>query len=337
MTHGILNLDMKPVKVELSYKTIVFTLVLLVSIWFVLQIRDILFLLFISFILMSALRPIVDWMERFKIPRIVSIFLLYTLVFGVFGASIAGIIPTLGSQSAKLFAEFPDFIRRVFPAVTLDLQGITRQIAPVGENLIKVTVGIFSNLLAMFTVMTFTFYFLLERRHLRDFLSGLLGGGLGEQVFAVLLRVEKRLSAWVLGELFLMALIGTLSYIGLVFLQIEYALPLAIFAGLLEIVPTIGPTISAIPAILVAFSQAPLLALSVGALYIIVQQIENNIVVPMVMRKSVGLPPILTILALMIGGRFAGVTGAILAVPILLTVQEIIASLPSNPTNTEKK
>jgi predicted PurR-regulated permease PerM len=277
---------------------------------------------------MSALRPIVDRLERIRIPRLVSIVLLYALVFGGFGASIAGVVPTLATQSGKLFAEFPNFIHRVFPALTLDLQGITRQIAPVGENIVKVTVGVFSNLLAMFTVMTFTFYFLLERRQLRDFLAGLLGDGMGEQMLMVLRRVEKRLSAWVLGELCLMAFIGTLSYIGLVFLQIEFALPLAIFAGLLEIVPTIGPTIAAVPAILVAFSHAPLLALSVTALYIIVQQVENNIVVPVVMRKSVGLPPVMTILALMIGGRFAGVTGAILAVPILLTIQEVISSLP---------
>lgn len=331
------KVTMAPMKVEVSHKTIIFTLILLASIWFILQIRDILFLLFISFILMSALRPIVDWLERYKIPRIVSIFILYTLVFGVFGASIASVVPALAAQSGKLFAEIPTFIQRVFPAFTLDVQGITRQIAPVGENLVKVTLGVFSNLLAMFTVMTFTFYFLLERRHLRDFLSGLLGGGLGEHVFAILLRVEKRLGAWVLGELFLMAFIGTLVYIGLFFLRIEFALPLAIMAGILEIVPTIGPTISAVPAILVALAHSPFLALSVTALYIIVQQIENNIVVPMVMQKSVGLPPILTILALMIGGRFAGVTGAVLAVPILITIQEIVASFPNNPSETVKK
>lgn len=320
---------MTPMKVEVSHKTIVFTLILLASIWFILQIRDILFLLFISFILMSALRPIVDWLEQYRIPRVVSIFVLYMLVFGVFGASIAGVVPALAAQSGKLFSEIPVFMERVFPAFSLDVEGITRQIAPVGENLVKVTLGVFSNLIAMFTVMTFTFYFLLERRHLRDFLSGLFGLGMGERVFGVLLRVEKRLGAWVLGQLFLMALIGTVVYIGLFFLQIEFALPLAIMAGLLEIVPTIGPTISAIPAILVAFSHSPLLALSVTALYIIVQQLENNIVVPMVMKKSVGLSPVLTILALMIGGRFAGVTGAILAVPILLTIQEIVASFPS--------
>lgn len=320
---------MAPMKVEVSHKTILFTLIVLASIWFILQIRDILFLLFISFILMSALRPIVDWLEYRKIPRIISIFLLYLLVFGVFGASIASVIPALATQSGKLFTEIPIFLSRVFPSFSFDVQGITRQIAPVGENLVKVTLGVFSNLLAVFTVMTFTFYFLLERRNLRDFLGGLLGQGMGEYIFAILLRVEKRLGAWVLGELSLMAFIGTLSYVGLFFLQIEFALPLAIMAGLLEIVPTIGPTISAVPAILVAFAHSPLLALSVTALYIIVQQVENNIVVPMVMRKSVGLPPILTILALMIGGRFAGVTGAILAVPILLTIQEIVASLPS--------
>lgn len=328
---------MAPVKVELSYKTIIFTLILLVSVWFVLQIRDILFLLFISFILMSALRPLVDWFEQYKIPRIISIFLLYLLVFGVFGASIAGVIPTLVAQSGKLFLEFPQFVKQIFPAFSFDIQGIMRQIAPVGENLVQVTVSVFTNLLAMFTVMTFTFYFLLERRHLRDFLSGLLGSGMGEVVFDVLLRVEKRLSAWVLGELVLMVFIGALSYLGLYFLQIEFALPLAIFAGLLEIIPTIGPTISAIPAILVAFSHSPLLALSVTALYIIVQQLENNIIVPMVMKRSVGLPPVLTILALMMGARFAGVTGAILAVPILITVQEIIASLPSNGSSMIKK
>ena len=317
-----------PPKIEISHRTIIFTLMLIAGIWLLLQIRDILFLLFISFILMSALRPIVDGMEKLRIPRVLSIFLMYGLVFGGLGAGLASMIPTLSVQSAKLFTQLPDFFSRVFPYISSDVQSLIQQIAPVGENLVRVTVGLFSNMVAVLTVMTFTFYFLLERRHLRDFLAALLGQDTGERVFVVLLRIEKRLGAWVLGQLCLMIFVGLLVYGGLFFLRVEYALPLAIFAGLLEIVPTIGPIISAVPAVLVAFGSSPVLAVSVIALYIIVQQIENNLLVPLVMKQSVGLPPVLTILALMISARFGGVTGAVLAVPALLALQEIFNSVP---------
>mgnify|MGYP001583407358 FL=1 len=232
--------------------------------------------------------------------------------------------------------ELPLFINRTFPAYSIDFQSILGQIAPVGENLLKFTVNLFSNIIAILTLLTFTFYFLLERKHLQDMLIGLLGAGLGTHVFGITTRVEKRLSAWVLGQLVLMLFIGGIVYIGLFFLGIEFAIPLAVLAGLLEMVPTVGPILSAVPAILVAFSHSPVLALSVLALYIIVQQVENNILVPLIMKRSVGLSPVLTILALMIGGRFAGIAGAILAVPILLTIQEIIVSGP-NVSETKDK
>ncbi|MEK7060785.1 MAG: AI-2E family transporter [Patescibacteria group bacterium] len=323
-------------KVEISHKTIVFTLLLLASIWFILQIGDLLLLLFISFILMSGLRPLVDGLERKRVPRIIAILLIYVVVFGFLGGALAGIVPALGTQSGNFVKELPLFINRTFPAYSIDFQSILGQIAPVGENLLKFTVNLFSNIIAILTLLTFTFYFLLERKHLQDMLVGLLGAGLGTHVFGITTRVEKRLSAWVLGQLVLMLFIGSIVYIGLFFLGIEFAIPLAVLAGLLEMVPTVGPILSAIPAILVAFSHSPVLALSVLALYIVVQQVENNILVPLIMKRSVGLSPVLTILALMIGGRFAGIAGAILAVPILLTIQEIIVSGP-NASETKDK
>lgn len=323
-------MDKMPTKVEISHRTIIFTLILLAAVWVVFQIRDVLYLLFISFILMSALRPIVDGMERIRVPRVVSILILYGLVFGGLGAGIASMIPTLSTQSAKLFNQLPDVLSRVFPYISSDIQALLQQVAPVGENLVRVTLGVFSNMLAVVTVMTFTFYFLLERRHLQDFLVALLGNFTGERAFDVLLRIEKRLGSWVLGQLCLMLFVGLLVYGGLFFLRVEYALPLAILAGLLEIVPTIGPTVSAVPSVLVAFSNSPSpwLAVSVIALYIIVQQVENNILVPLIMKRSVGLPPILTIVALMIGAKFGGITGAVLAVPVLIAIQEVVNSFP---------
>ena len=93
---------------------------------------------------------------------------------------------------------------------------------------------------------------------------------------------------------------------------------------ILEIIPIIGPIISAVPSVLVALTVSPGLALAVIALYIIVQQLENNLIVPAVMRQAVGLPPLASLLALMIGGRLAGTIGIVLAVPMLLVIQTLI-------------
>lgn len=321
-------------KVEISHRTIIFTVVFILLLWVLFQIRDIVFLVFIAFILMTALRPLVDWLERVKLPRIVSILFIYTIVFGFFGVSLAGAVPTLVIQSTKFVAELPTFLEKVLPYWNIDARSLSQQIAPISENILKITVGIFSNLLTTLTVLVFTFYFLLERKKLESLLTSTMGEDAAKRIIVTLKDVESRLGAWVNGELFLMALVGVSVYFGLVLLHIDFALPLAIIAGILEIVPMIGPIASAIPAILVALTMSPFLALSVVALYFIVQQVENNIFVPLVFKKSVGFSPIVTIFSLMVGGRLAGAVGAILAVPIVLVLQVVLhAFLFPSPKN----
>ncbi|MBI2404667.1 AI-2E family transporter [Candidatus Gottesmanbacteria bacterium] len=308
-------------KIEISHRTIIFTVVLMASIWVLFQIRDILYLLFISFLVMTALRPLVEWLARFKIPRIIAIFIIYLLVFGFLGFSVASTIPLLVMQVTKFVAALPSFVSRVMPYWDIDVRALTQQIAPIGENIVRVTVGVFSNIVTTLTVLVFTFYFLLERRNIRKLLLDTLGEERGKNLLSLLTDIEERLGAWVRGQLFLMVTIGVLTYIGLTLLHVEYALPLAVVAGILEIVPMIGPIISAVPAVFVAFTASPFLALSVAALYFIIQQVENHAIVPFVMRRSVGLSPLITIVALMIGAKLAGVVGAVLAVPVVLVAQ----------------
>ena len=155
---------------------------------------------------------------------------------------------------------------------------------------------------------------------------------MAKRVGRVVKNIEQRLGSWVQGQLFLMLIIGVVSYIGLLLLKIDFALPLAILAGLLEIVPTIGPIISAIPAVIIGLSMTPVTALLVALLFFLIHQSENTLVVPFVMKKSVGLPPLLTIIALMIGGKLAGIAGVVLAVPVVLIIQEILHEY----FNTEK-
>ena len=137
-------------------------------------------------------------------------------------------------------------------------------------------------------------------------------------------KIESRMGSWLFGELILMSIIGVATYIGLVVLGVKYALPLAFLAGLLEVVPIIGPTISAIPAILVASTTSFFLGGVTLFLYFIIQQLENNLVVPLVMKKTVGIHPVATLIALTIGGKLGGLLGIILSVPAALVVETIL-------------
>jgi len=127
-----------------------------------------------------------------------------------------------------------------------------------------------------------------------------------------------------------MIIIGLLTFIGLTLLGIDYALPLAIFAGFLEIIPSFGPFISAIPAVLVGLLISPLMALAVIALYFLIQQVENNFIVPQLMAKECGLNPLVTIIALIVGFKLGGVIGAILAVPVVLLIEIILTEISAS-------
>lgn len=326
-------------KIEISHKTIIFTVVFLASLWILLQIVDIIYLVFIAFIVMTALRPLVDGLERFRVPRFLGILVVYGGILGFFGVSFAGSIPTLVHQTARLIQLVPSVVEKLLPYWNIDAGAITQQIAPIGENVFKVTLGIFSNIFTLFTVLVFTFYFLLERKNARNYASAVAGKEVGDRIFYVLTQIEERIGAWVRGQLLLMTVVGLLVYIGLTLLRVEFALPLAILAGLLELVPMIGPLASGTVAVLVALATSPLLAVSVAALYFIIQQLENTLIVPYIIHKSVGLSPVITIIALMIGSRFAGLTGAVLAVPLVLVIQTLLTvfvEADSQPTINAK-
>jgi predicted PurR-regulated permease PerM len=173
-------------------------------------------------------------------------------------------------------------------------------------------------------IAVITFYLLMERKNLNYYLIILFGENT-LQAKKILKKIEKRLGDWVRGQTLLCGIVGLMVYLGLLFLDIEYALPLALLAGILEVVPNIGPTLSAVPAVFLGFVRSPVLGFAVVALYFLVQQIENSLIVPAVMKKTVGLNPLITILSLMIGLKIAGILGAILAVPIVLTL-EVLAS-----------
>ena len=314
-----------PKKIEISHRTIIFTSLLVLSLWLLVQILDIIILAFISFILMSAINPLIDRLESWRLPRSLSIILVYLVLWGVIGGLIAGIIPSLVDQTGRLIRLLPSAISRI-EFFNTHQQEITQQLlARIGslpENLLKVTVGIFSNLLDVLTTIVVTFYLLLYHKNLGVYTNFIFGTG-AHKAGEIIAHIESRLGAWVRGELTLMLVVGLMTYFGLIALGVEIALPLAILAGFLELVPNIGPVIAAVPAVLTALTIHPLTAAGTVSLYFVVQFLENHFLVPKVMQKAVGVNPLISILSLMAGFRLAGPTGAVLAIPVILILQTI--------------
>jgi len=323
---------MKVRKIEISPKTIVFTVLFLISIAFFWQIRDILVMIFISFVLMHAINPLVNQLQKIKIPRVLSIVIVYILVFGVIGFCVAGIIPLLVEQTTGLINSLPQIVQNIkifgqnsfFIENNIDLTSQFGFLSSIPSNITKVAISIVSNIFSCFIISVITFYLLLEKKNFSKYGDNFFGEKGKTRFLKIMDNLESSLGSWVSAEFILMITIGVLSYFGYLALGLKYAVPLAIIAGLLEIIPNIGPIIATVLAALVGLTISPMIALFTIIFEILVQQLENNFIVPKIMSKTVGLNPIVTIILIASGGKLAGIGGALLAIPLFLTVRAII-------------
>jgi predicted PurR-regulated permease PerM len=185
-------------------------------------------------------------------------------------------------------------------------------------------VSVLTNVVNLVSVLVFTFYLLLSRDKLSEQLGFYFSKQRQDQIEKIVLLLEKRLGGWLRGQVALMIMVGSATYIGLFILNIPFALPLSILAGLLEIIPYLGPVASAVPAVLIGLGISPIVGLAVVALYFLIQQLENYIFVPKVMQRTVGVSPIVTLLALAIGFELAGITGVIISVPLVVVLQVLV-------------
>ncbi len=321
----------KIVKVEISQKTILFILALIVGYWLINQAKDVFLGLFVALILVGALNPTVEKLEKWKIPRWLAISFLYFSLIIIFVLVVSGLIPPFLQQTIALFRSLP-IISRQIDFLGLDLSKIltdhvNQELVAIPSGAIKLTISILSNIVSVLGVLVISFYLLLEHKNIDRYLFYFFGQEDGAISKRIIMKLEKRLGSWIRVQLLLMTVIGTLSYIGFRLLSLEFALPLAILAGLLEVVPNIGPILAAIPAILFGLSNSPLTGLVVAAWCFLIQQLENNLIVPKLMKRVTGVNPVITLLALAIGLKIAGVVGMVLAIPTYLTIEVLAKEL----------
>lgn len=313
---------------DFSFRTVFTVILTLGLVWLAFYLRDIIVLFFISFILATALDPAVNFMEKKKVPRWVSIIGFYALIGFFIYTLIRLIIPPMTTQIQHLIQSREYLADRIagyfssFPPTLKD--GITEYVNTLPNRFAELStgqivpnvLGVFSGLLGVLTVFVATFYLLMERNGIERALEDYWPEKSKEKVVKIFRRMSLKMSLWVRGQVILSGAIGLLTFIGLSLLNVDYALTLALIAAVTELLPVIGPYIGAFPAIVIALSVSPILALWVAILYLGIQQFEAQVLVPQVMKRAVGLSPVTIIFSLLIGAKLLGFLGVIIAVPV---------------------
>jgi predicted PurR-regulated permease PerM len=320
----------KSVKIEVSQRTIILVLGLLVAFKFLTMISDVLLTFFVALLIMAILNPLVTTLARYKVPRPLSVILVYVLVICAMMVSFAAIIPPLIQQTSTFVTHIPNYIYDLgIPYQTAEqiLPQVISQLGTIPSQLAQFTLSLFSNILEVIGVLVFAFYLLMMRENLDDHLAPFFNDIKKNQIDRIIDILELRLGGWARGQILLMVAIAIANYIGFLLLGIPYALPLAIFAGFLELIPYVGPFIAAIPAIFIGFSISPFLGFAAAALAFLVQELENYILVPKIMQRSAGVNPLVTLIALGVGFNLAGIVGLLISVPCAITVEVLAKEL----------
>lgn len=328
-------------------KCTIVVLLLLSLVDFISYIKEPIYILLMSFFLAAIFDPMVDALEQRKIPRSIGIIGIYIMVLGILFLVVLNLVPVLFDQVTGLASNIGKYINNIlidgdYPfaekirpiadqilllvereQIIVTIQNTLSQIGSELKNLAGDTVGVvvslFSDLLNMIFVLVITFFIVIDKAEVKQFFLSLFPHRHGQYITDKIQVVQKKIGEWVRGQLLLCLSIAVLTFIGLSILGVDYALTLALVAGITEIIPYIGPIIAYLAALPITLNDSPLLALWTTILYIIIQQAENNILVPLIMNKTVGLSPVVIMLAMLIGAKIFGVIGIILAVPVATT------------------
>jgi predicted PurR-regulated permease PerM len=307
--------------------------------WTLYLVRDALLIVYISAIIAIGLSPLVNAAEqraarwRYKPPRWAAILGIYCCILGILVGVGLLIIPPLVQQARGLWTALPMLMARgqewlVARGVLEPGSSPTDVIrqSPVGggdavSTVLAAVWGFIGGIFGAVTILILSFYVLADSRQMMRAFVRMFPRAERSRVDDACIRVTTKVSAWLGGQLLLAGVISITAAIGLWLLGVPYFYVLALIAGIGEMIPVVGPLLSAIPAVAVALSSSPKLALFVAVFFFFQQQFENHVLVPRIMSRQVGVSPVIVIVSLLVGGSLLGIVGAILAVPTAAVLQ----------------
>lgn len=325
--------------ISISTSTIVKTILLILLVWALFFLQEIVLIVLTSIVIASAVEPAVAWFVRYRIPRVFSVLFVYLATGAVLAGLFYAFAPIFLEEFSQLLTALPEYLGALEVAgtplttqtllaelsVSEILQGLQVSLSSTSAGLLQTASAVFGGLLGFILVVVFSFYFAVQETGVDDFLKIITPVQYQERILRLWRRSQIKIGLWMQGQLALALIIGVLVYLGLTILQVPYALLLALVAALFELIPVFGPILSAIPAAGIALTHGGVtLMLLVIGLFVIIQQFENHLIYPLVVTKVVGVPPLLVILALLVGAKLAGFLGIILSVPAAAVIQELV-------------
>jgi predicted PurR-regulated permease PerM len=324
---------------------------LFVAIYFL---RDIALVVVLAIIIASSVEPGTQWFLRRGVPRILAVLLMYfTAVMILVGTFYFLFLPLL-NQSASFLSTLPGYLGELqiwnplqntqFFASNSAVQGfsqtfslsqiveqINTAVSSFSQGFFSTASRVFGGILSLLLVIVLSFYLSVESDGVSSFLRIVTPAKSEKYILGLWKRSQHKIGLWMQGQIVLAIIIAILVFLGLTLLRVENALLLAVLAGMFEIIPLFGPILAAIPAVTLALVTDGLTSsLMVVGLYIIIHQFENQLIYPLVVRKIVGVPPIVSILALIIGYKLAGFVGLLISVPIATMFLEFLNDVEKN-------
>ncbi len=334
----------RDITVRITAGSIITAILFVLLIGLVWYLRDIVLILLTAVIIASAMEPGIRAFSRWGLPRILAVIAMYLAVIAAFVGILIFFLPPVLDDAASFLTRLPETLN----SIGYTQQGGSSSLLPISDiaallssaELIRnfsTTLGgstggivttlsvFFGGVVSFVLVIVLSFYFCVQETGVEDFLRVVTPVEYHTYVVDLWKRAQDKIGKWMQGQVLLALLVGVLLYLGLVILGIPYALVLSVLAALFELIPVFGQILAAIPAVAVAFaSGGGETALLVGCLFLVVQQFESHLIYPLVVKKVIGVPPLLVILALLIGGKLAGFIGVLLSVPIAAALREFV-------------
>jgi len=341
----------KTINISLTGEGVFKALLVFVFFVFAYLLLDLLLIILTSIVIASAVEPATRWFTDRRIPRVLGVLAVYAVSFLMIFSFLYIFIPSLFLELSDLATDLPQKLDSldILDSQTLPFYDLTTDLSPTlslenalveAKNSLAsfVSGGTFATASAVFggvssfvLILVLSFYLAVQEKGIDSLIRIITPIQHEPYVIGLWRRTQYKIGSWVKGQILLSLLIGVLVFLGLTILRIRYAFVLAILAASLELIPIFGPIIAAVPAIMIALADGGLtVGLMVVGLYIIIQQFENHLIYPLVVKKIVGVPPIISIVSLIIGGKLFGFLGFILAVPLAAVIMELAA-------DTEKK
>ena len=305
-------------------------------VWALFMARDVVIVLLLAIVISSALDPIVTFLQKKKIPRILGALAIFILVIFILALIFYTIIPIalfefnnlLGSLSQRTYSVF-EFVKapEILATINTSLERLTDILLSGSASVVDIASKFLGGLVLLISVFVLSFYLTVDKDGVERFLIAVLPTASESKFLDIYAQTKKKIGDWLKGQIFLSLTMGVVVFAGLKLLGVKYSLVLAILAGVLELIPYVGPIFSGTVAVLIGLTDSFALGLYVLLLFIVIQQLEGHVLVPAVTRFTTNLNPVVVLVSLMIGAKIFGFVGVILAVPLAVMAQEFIEEL----------